>query len=205
MFPFLCSGVSTSTITISDNTGATYSGTSDANTWEFNPNTNYGTASTFTIGHWDGTTDTRRGYIAFAGLSSVPAGTVSDARIRLYVTANNNTQTYDIHRLTAAFVESQITWNDRSTGNAWTVAGGDYDASVLTTLTVNNSHVGTYIEISGAALTALVQDWLDGVVSNFGLIIKSAVETGSPNAAATFGAREGTDGQRMEMVFDLTT
>jgi hypothetical protein len=194
----------TTAYVISDNTGSTYSGTRDGNNWGRSTN-NFGTGTTWTIGHWDDSSgaDTRRGFLAFDGLSSVPAGTVSNVKIRLYVTDVVTNGTFDFHRITRSWVENQFNWENYSTGNAWTTIGGDFNATVVASKTINSSDVGTYVEISGTALTQLVQDWLDGTFANHGLLIKSPTETGGPAFNTTISAKEGTNGQRPELTFDL--
>ncbi len=44
----------------------------------------------------------------------------------------NNSVGYDVHQTTqTGWVDTQATWNNYSTGNAWATAGGDFSATVI--------------------------------------------------------------------------
>jgi hypothetical protein len=107
-------------------------------------------------------------------LRSLPANvTVNSATLGLYSIATSNSPgTIEAHRVTAAWDESQATWNQRLSGTNWTNAGGDFDSTVAASTTANASGQGweTY------TLTSLVQTWLNGTQTNYGLLLKRASE-----------------------------
>jgi hypothetical protein len=191
-------------IVISNNTGATYSGTRDGNNWGRSTN-NFGTGTTWTIGHWDDANgaDTRRGFLAFDGLSSVPAGTVTNAKIRLFVTAVNANASFNFHRITRSWTENGFNWDEYDGNNNWATQGGDFNATVIATTTITSSNIGTYVEISGTALTQLVQGWLNGTFANHGILIKSPTETGGSGINTSISSKEGANGQRPQLIFDF--
>jgi hypothetical protein len=75
-------------------------------------------------------------------------------------------------RLTASWVESEVTWNSRQSGVGWGASGGDFDSA-----TVDSQDINTGVRDSANCwfsflLTQLIRDWLDGVYSNYGLLLK---------------------------------
>jgi len=61
--------------------------------------------------------------------SSLPDGvTITDAKLKIYFYSTYGWgRTFWAYRLTqTAWIESEVTWNSYSTGNAWTTPGGDY-------------------------------------------------------------------------------
>lgn len=97
------------------------------------PTTALGSATAATLGL--ASPSTLRLLQSWSGISAIPAGaTISAASLALAMPeAPETTGASEIkaHKLTAAFVEAQATWNSRSTGNAWTSAGGDYSLTVV--------------------------------------------------------------------------
>jgi NADH/NAD ratio-sensing transcriptional regulator Rex len=196
---------------ISDNTGSTFSGTDDTNLLEGNSGTNFGSATTFLVKAWD-TNDRTHTVIKFTGLSNVPAGTVSNGAIRLYLqtVANFNfgaRPTINAYALSRAFVENQATWNIAATGTNWGTAGAinsssDYNNTLLGSVFINAQ--GAYFEITGAAVDSYIQSIVDGD-PDYGLLLVEQNYLAPANTfhEATFTSSEGTDGQRPELTFDL--
>jgi len=213
MFPFLCSGGSggvPTTITISENTGATYSGLIATFNKEGSPTTNYNTDTTFeTFSYASG--DRGHGFLLPTGLASVGAGTVTNAkfRVRCSVAQCNGavvTQTIEMYRLLQNQVQTQLTWNIYSTGNNWSTAGGlsatDADLTVLASQGLANGTANTYIEFSGANLDQYVEDVINGVNPNYGILMARNSDTAYDLAYVIWNSDTATDGQRPELVFD---
>ena len=97
-------------------------------------------------------------------LSGIPGGvTITSAELVLRVIGGENVGTafdIDVHRITAAWDESTVTWNS---------LGGAYDPSVEASLSVGD--VGTY----SWSITPLVQAWYTGSVNDYGVLVKQAV------------------------------
>jgi len=85
---------------------------------------------------------------------------------------DGNTQTVNLHGLTNSFVETQVSWANRSTGPAvpWTTAGGDFGA-VLSSTSVTKTNVR--YSWSGSSLNSQVQTWVTTPANNFGLLLKT--------------------------------
>jgi hypothetical protein len=109
------------------------------------------------------------------------ASQIVQARLRVSFDGASNYHSdaaYNIscHRITAVWVESQVTWNSRQTGAPWGTAGGDFasPAVVIISSPDNPSGWGTdYFDI-----TQLLKDWLDGTYPHCGVILKCEVESG---------------------------
>ncbi|MBP8717461.1 MAG: DNRLRE domain-containing protein [Candidatus Atribacteria bacterium] len=142
----------------------------DAQVYSAVPSTNYGDLWFSSIGN-SGSTITRM-YIKFY-LSAVPANArIVGAYLNLYQyhTSGSNNFTTGLYRVTDDWDESTITWNlqpDSST-----------DAEIT-----NNITAGAGIWESWWDLDTLVQGWLDGSITNYGMVLKDTNETSVNNIA----------------------
>lgn len=122
-------------------------------------------------------------------VSSIPASaTVTAATLSLYwyypagATRTNDT-VVGIYRPASTWNTSYVTWNNRISGTAWTNAGGDWrdSAGVSQGTTPYDSVTFPAATVPDNAfhdwdITALVQDWVDGTLSNYGVLMKAATE-----------------------------
>jgi hypothetical protein len=123
----------------------------------------------------------RRILIAFQ-LTSIPkSSTVRNATLRLYEDNKKNNQTIYLHRLTSSWVESQATWNHRSSGVSWNSRGGDFDNTVLASLQPDVDNRYRDMDVTG-----ITQSWVNGSAPNYGLLLRS---TGS-NGEVKFKSKE---------------
>ena len=184
------------TIVIGNNTGNTAGVSADAAFYKNIPTTNEGSNGLMYL--IASTTGTGRATVKFTGLPSGLA-TVNSATLTI-MSANTVGATCGIEarKLLSPFVESEVTWNNRSSGNAWNVAGvlggSDVDATVVATGTVPAS-AGTFT-MSGAGFNALVQGWMDGSITNHGILLNLISDTSAGNTYPV-GAKEYTDGSRI--------
>ena len=140
------------------------------------PNSNYGDA----IG-MDVLSDTRRILIEF-NLSSIPSNArITAANLKLYTTAKSaGDPVTDIYRLNRSWAESGVTWNKYDGTNSWTTAGGDFDSVKWATTTI--AAVGW----SSWNITNLIQNWVNGSYSNYGMLVKSdTTGSGTANIASS--------------------
>lgn len=182
-------------------TTVTLPATADSSLWEDNADRRNGTATTMNVQSRSGGRD-RRSVVRF-DLSAIPAGSqVTAATLELYLsTAPAATRTYHVHRVTRAWVEAEVTWNEAANGVPWTTAGGDYQATPSASVTT-----GT---VSGVWLvwdvTADVQAWYSGAAPNHGLLVKDSVENSTTAYTGTFATREhGTATLRPRLVVTYT-
>jgi hypothetical protein len=102
-------------------------------------------------------------------LSSVPSGvTVTSATLSLYQNTTPSTgTTYDVFRVTSAWNESTVTYNTAPTFNGTAVASMTADGT---------------LGYKDWDVTSLVQGWLSGSFSNFGMWIEEVPVQGTGSA-----------------------
>ena len=117
----------------------------------------------------------------------VGGGTITAITLNLRMWLGAVTKDYSIHELNRSnWVENQVTWNDYSTGNAWTTAGGDY-GSALATISLGAS-TGWKVWSIGTSFT-----WGDEV----SLILKEDSENNGTDSYKLFRSKEfGTPADR---------
>jgi len=152
-----------------------------------NANSNYGNITPGGVHYNSASANwTKRHLVEFDLTQLIPqqASQIVQARLRVSFDGslnNHSDAAFNIacHRLTAAWVEAQVTWNNRQTGTPWGTAGGDFASPALITVSSpdNPSGWGTdYFDI-----TQLLKDWLNGTYPNSGIILKCETESGSIN------------------------
>jgi hypothetical protein len=110
-------------------------------------------------------------------LSSIPPGTtITSATLSLYNYAHANSAnggTLSVYPVTKTWVESEATWNRRSTSSTWTAAGmqsgTDYATSPSTSITIDTA-TGVWRSFD---VTAIVRGWLNGTIPNNGFVVRS--------------------------------
>jgi gluconolactonase len=120
------------------------------------PNVNFGAAAEAFVGH-HASSGTVRGVYAFP-LDRVPYGNiVTNAVLKLRAMRRIGTAaTVTLHRVTAAFDESSVTWQNASTGTPW-APGGAYDTTPLATFVLTGTVNDTALYLSGTPLVQAVQ------------------------------------------------
>lgn len=191
------------TVRIGLNTGDTFSGVEETDFIQNTPTTNYLTNSVFGASKFNASNQNTSA-IRFTGLSNI-TGPVTVSAATLWVNVNDGDQasiSTDIRRLLRAWVGNQASWNNYSTGNAWTTAGAmgdgtDREATVVATQTVNNigyGAQGTYQGFTSAGLASLVEGWINGTITNDGVHFE---HTGTFDGLyIRFKSSEAADGSR---------
>ncbi len=190
---------------------AGYTGNDVARMEERFPGVNYGDATEGLVGTL-GTADTLFHTVLSFDLSAIPSGaTINSASLSLYETTDagsvSSAVQFDLHELTQSFVESQVTWDDYSTGNPWATAGGDYSATVLSSITVNpNTSSGVQTFATSGDFTTVVQSALDGSESlELLLKLNDTDEAGSSRYLFRFRTEDyGTVADRPLLTVDYT-
>jgi len=137
--------------------------------------------------------NTQRTFIQFdfSGITLAPTQIVQSATLTLVASTSFGTNTgfqpMEIYRVVSQWSEASMTWSNRDASHPWTSPGGDFVGlggqpyAVSTASPTNNGAVSWDV-------TALVQEWVSHVSTNFGLMLKS----GSGNHL-TFNQRELSD------------
>jgi hypothetical protein len=121
------------------------------------PGVNYGNGTHLMVNFGPGTQV--QGFVQFEGLAAISGATVNTAYLDLWIDSVNQTD-YDfgIYRVTAAWEESTVTWNNRP----------DHVATPYDTIQVSGAVGGPYTWDA----QELVQEWLAGTYVDYGLLLK---------------------------------
>ncbi|MCJ7790175.1 MAG: DNRLRE domain-containing protein [Candidatus Atribacteria bacterium] len=141
------------------------------------PNINWGNLAYSDVGN--NATTIRRTYIKF-DLSTVPVNAVVvDADLRLYHYGGPGTDDFTIglYKVTSAWDENTITWSLQPTYSV--------DAETTSDITISATTWGSW------DIDTLVQTWLDGSITNYGVVLKDADEA-SVNSIAYFWTSDYT-------------
>lgn len=147
----------------------------DAFLSESHPTTNYGnTAYVSTIDRF---------IVQFLLPDEVIDKEIVSADLYLYVWNQTNYQAnqyLELYRITAPWSENYVSWNDASLSNTWNQSGGDYDQSTIAAkiLHQQGSDNWDHVYYPPADIKSLVQDWVDEVYSNHGILIMNPSQTG---------------------------
>ncbi len=153
-------------------------------TWirDTSPATNFNANDFFYVGVYS-TSDKDRGLIKW-DLSSIPSNaTIISATLSLYVylDESGNERIMSAYRVKRAWTETGVTWNTYDGSNNWGTAGcanttSDREATNIGTATIPASpEVDSEIQITLDA--ASVQEWIDGTLTNNGLLLQVATES----------------------------
>jgi hypothetical protein len=90
-------------------------------------------------------------------VDTIPAGSVVNSAIfSIYVIEGNQSATVNVHRVTANWSETSVTWNN---------FGGAFDPAILDSFVGNPGW-------QSADITGLVQGWVDGSIENQGILLE---------------------------------
>jgi hypothetical protein len=177
----------------------------DASVRQGSANTNYGTQTTNNIASTGSAN--RRLYIRFDLSVCSPAipssAIVRLATVRLYVTGlPANCRTIDLFRITAAWTEAAITWNNQPFGTALNNPSG---ASATDTFAAGtpagcqNLSTGTYMV--GINPTADVAAFVGGTATNYGWMLRDDAEGSATAYTQTNSAKNlGTLAQAPQLI-----
>ena len=139
-------------------------------------------------------------------LSSLAGATIVSGTMSLYKTANSGTYTaFDgyVYRMTRAWTEGTsgfgtgANWNTYDGTNAWTSAGGDFDATAEGYISVTNT-LNVFFDWD---IGALVQEWVSGT-TNAGAILR---KTGDTSEASFASSDNATASYRPKLTVVYTT
>ena len=141
----------------------------DAYIWEWTKNTNYGTDDETWVSLANNSTS--RSLFSF-NLAGVPVGAkIVSATLSLHHQSGNNVDVpITAHRISNPWNEAFVTWNQRDNGINWNTAGGDFDASIISTTAVGPASNVRY----EWDITSLVQGWTDSAYPNYGVALATA-------------------------------
>jgi hypothetical protein len=154
--------------------GSTTNTTYDAQVNENNPNTNYGSVDSVSV---DGFSPSSHILIRFPNIigdneDQIPTGTQIDSATLTVNCVSTAESAPNAYRLLEDWVESEVTWNNRKTGVAWSDSGADG----------LSSHAPTAIAwdcqwpqgFKNFDMTSFVQSWADGIENNGVVLIDTS-------------------------------
>jgi uncharacterized repeat protein (TIGR01451 family) len=176
---------------------------SDTTLRENNPTRNYGTCTVLNL---DSESSQPMHSLLQFSLAGIPTDAiVTSAILSMTKTAGNDDATdYGAYRVTNSWVEGTqcdsngiASWNERLTAQTWITPGGDYTTAGVFTTSIADEGVYTW------SVQSIVQSWVNGSQPNFGLLIRSANDTG--NQQKDFASREnGTAANRPRLIISYT-
>jgi hypothetical protein len=191
-------------------TPVTATAVADATVQQAVATTNFGTTTSITVS--SGTAINQRIYLKFdltACSPAIPASSIVRlATLRLYMTAVPAAcRTMDIFKVTAAWTETVVTWNNEpfgSTINNPATGSRSGSFNVGSTAGCQNLAAGAYVV--GGTVTTDVASFVSGASSNLGWMIRDDVEGSVTTRTATFAAKElGTVAQEPQLVVTYVT
>lgn len=180
----------------------------DGDIYSAQPTTNRGTEGFLSTGGVGGSVNVHRFVIQF-DLSSIPANaTIDSAVLSLYVQgdSSSNARTIRAYRLLKVWDEAVLTWIKATTTDDWGTAGAgnttsDREATDIGTGTQPASpSVNDEVQITLTA--SKIQEWIDGTLTNKGLLIK--VDTEDTDSIDYNSSDHATAGTRPKLVVNYT-
>jgi len=147
----------------------------------------------------------RNGLIRFSNEVLPPAVRVDSATLSLYIQTLNSAGTVSLHSMSRSWIEGSCNgssscpadganWNTSDGSQAWTAPGGDYSASPLASQTIGAPNSWYEWDV-----TDTVAAWIDGSLSNDGLLLKAG--DGFRGTFASSDANDATLHPRLTITF----
>ena len=153
-----------------------------------NSGSNFGTATTLSVR--SDVLGNRRAFARFdlSGCTGFTNPRITSATVQLFLsTAPSSSRTYQLHRVTATWSETGITWSNQPATAASATATVDTGTTSGVTLSWT--------------VTSDVQSFADGTTTNFGWRVRDATEDALTAVTGTFASREdGTATRRPKLV-----
>ena len=172
--------------------------------------TNNANGATLYVGEWSGASFVNRSMMQF-DLSSIPANAkIDSATLTLTIVTKNGASvagTLGAYRLKREWVENQVTWTVYSTGNNWQTAGG-FGADDCEQTNIGERILDPAVLAGTEALTwtldaAKVQEWIDGTLTNNGLLLKMATESDNDFGFASSDHATASARPKLEVIYRI--
>lgn len=128
--------------------------------------------------------------------------TVSSASLFLYVYTQGSADDalISLHRLLVSWGTTTATWNTTDGSTSWNTggaggSGSDISASAVATVQTGTGGAPYWIELTGAGLAQVIEDWINGDDTQYGLRASSSI---SAHKEIVSGV-SGYDGTRPEL------
>nr|WP_246220888.1 DNRLRE domain-containing protein [Phytoactinopolyspora mesophila] len=150
------------------------------------------------VGNNSSTYGTTRAVVQFPGVEdAIPdTATVVGGQLQLWTAHSfGGGASFDAHRLTRGFEQTEATWQRATSGSAWSNDGGDFDPQVAATVAAipNEPYWHRW------SVADVVQDWTSHEHENHGFLVKLADEAG-PEQRVLFLSGEAEEPSRHPML-----
>ncbi|MCD6518678.1 MAG: DNRLRE domain-containing protein [Anaerolineae bacterium] len=177
-----------------------YEGCYDSFLAAWDPTANYGHQGALSIR----TAGVKRPVIYF-DVSEIPAGvTIMDARLWLYTShykSHAQDMTVSVYGLKRPWSEMEVTWNQASSGVAWTQGGADDTLDDRDASPSGSELVSEMNAWYGFDVTSLVQAWVDGTRPNYGMLL---LATGNTVEMSFWSSEYSIENLRPKLVVQYT-
>jgi len=180
-----------------------YTGCDDVHLNDREPSSNYGSNLNLWVSAYHQTVfdETQRTLIRFDLSSLAPGTTIASAELMLYTWQEHGPEgVYDAHLMPGPWVEGEATWSASASGQSWTSPGGDYDPTIIDSCTKVNVVVNVWMSWD---ITDTVQDWVDSVVPNYGVLLKGAGDETQGVASQFHSSEYGATSVRPQLVITV--
>jgi|GEM_PF-2900484 len=148
----------------------------------------------------DGTDDVNSLYLF--DVSGIPVGaTITNATLSVFKSAGTTTEVSGLYRMTRDWTYTSTcgsagfpSYIQSESGVNWTIPGGDFDPTAISTMTTTSAN-----QYYNWDATALVQDWVNGTQSNFGMILDHV--SGSGTQITLNSSETGSNPPILEIVY----
>ncbi|MEJ5200980.1 MAG: DNRLRE domain-containing protein [Anaerolineales bacterium] len=140
------------------------------------PTTNYGSETTVTMSP---NQSYPQGGLFKWDTSVIPSGAIVNAASLSFYVTDSSTYTFSLYNLRRAWGESTATWNTYDGTNSWGTAGAAntstdrYNTNLWNVTSSTFSASGNVTIDLNASGVAVIQDWIDGVLPNYGLTVQN--------------------------------
>ena len=142
-------------------------------------------------------------------LSSIPShAVINSATMKFHSTSPSKMSPVGIFKNTESWEEDTVTFNNRPLFNSNPLQTLEYITNSNGKLyftgdsTISDSDTG-FLKFSGNEITTLVQSWVDGSTSNYGVSIKATGDPASDYGNFFFGSKEWSD-YAPELIINFT-
>jgi hypothetical protein len=152
-----------------------------------NPGNNFGTSN---ILDFNSKTGAQKRPLLYFDVGSIPSNaSIVNATIWLWVkTGQNSPFTFTVHALNSTYSELSADWTHYSATGLWNVSGGDYSTASYVQGEMTNT-VGWH----GYEIGALIEDWINGILQNRGLIFVAQSSTGMNTDKQVVSSDDGSN------------
>ncbi len=160
--------------------------------------TKYGGEILLTIRRW-GPNSTRRTLIHVDIAGAIPGGaTIAHAQLCLTAYHVTESMTINVHRVLASWVESEVTWMHKKTGDYWANMGSDFDGVESAVQVIPKSSTGEICwDVTGDATT-----FHSTPTGNHGWLLRDAQDSTGTGELVNFRSREyGSDTPRLQVTY----